>query len=212
MVIWPWPWIFKVKFWKCFISGIGGLIDMGRKGCELIGCYTHFVTFNLDLNHDLDQGCTKLKSAWGLNFKKNFLPDFHAILCCLVRPKMFMLFLVIYIYIYIYRPKKMNNNNMNKKIIFWWSLWTMALIWDEFWMPVSALINYKVPTAKQFKSWKKGTRSRMLIEKENSSHKQLMSNFICCNSCWKVGSHIVYVLLSKILIISFWRKHAYTAR
>ena len=40
----------------------------------------------------------------------------------------------------------------------------------------------------------------------------LMSNLICCNSCRKVGSHIVYVLLSKILIISFWRKHACTAR
>ena len=61
------------------------------------------------------------------------------------------------------------------------------------------------------RAYKKGTRSRMLIEKENSSHKQLMSNLICCNSCRKVGSHIVYVLLSKNLIISFWRKHAYTA-
>ena len=29
-------------------------IDMERKGCESIGCYTHFVTFNFDLNHDLD--------------------------------------------------------------------------------------------------------------------------------------------------------------
>ena len=44
----------KVKFWKCFISGMGGLIDMERKVCESIGCYTHFVTFNFDLNHDLD--------------------------------------------------------------------------------------------------------------------------------------------------------------
>ena len=101
---------------------------------------------------------------------------------------------------------------MNKKIISWWSLWTMALIWDEYWMLVSALVNCKVHIAKQFNSWKKGTRSRMLIEKGNWSHKQLLSNFICCNSCRKVGSHIVYVLLSKILIISFWRKHAYTAR
>ena len=100
---------------------------------------------------------------------------------------------------------------MNKKIIFWWWLWTMALIWDEYWMLVSALINYKVHTAKQFKGWKKGTRSRMLIEKENSSHKQLMSNLTCCNSCRKVGRHVVHVLLSKNLIISFWRKHAYTA-
>ena len=44
---------------------------------------------------------------------------------------------------------------MNKKIIFWWWLWTMALICDEYWMLVSALINYKVHTAKQFKGWKK---------------------------------------------------------
>ena len=25
---WPWPLIFKVKFWKCCISGMGGPIDM----------------------------------------------------------------------------------------------------------------------------------------------------------------------------------------
>ena len=55
----PWPWIFKVKFWKCCISGLGGPIDMERKGCELIGCYTHFVTFNFDLNHDLDLGFSR---------------------------------------------------------------------------------------------------------------------------------------------------------
>ena len=29
---------------------------MEQKGCELIGCYTHFVTVNFDLNHDLDLG------------------------------------------------------------------------------------------------------------------------------------------------------------
>ena len=38
MVIWPWPWISKVKFWKCCISGMGGPINMERKGCESIGC------------------------------------------------------------------------------------------------------------------------------------------------------------------------------
>ena len=54
MVIWPWPKIFMVKFWKCSILGLGGPIDMERKGCESIGCYTHFVTFNFDSNHDLD--------------------------------------------------------------------------------------------------------------------------------------------------------------
>ena len=35
---WPWPLIFKVKFWKCCMSGMGGPIDMERKGCESIGC------------------------------------------------------------------------------------------------------------------------------------------------------------------------------
>ena len=35
---WPWPLIFKVKFWKCCISRMGGSIDMERKGCESIGC------------------------------------------------------------------------------------------------------------------------------------------------------------------------------
>ena len=53
-VIWPWPFIFKVKFWKCCISGMGGPIDMEQKGCESIGCYTHIVTLNCDLTQDLD--------------------------------------------------------------------------------------------------------------------------------------------------------------
>ena len=29
-------------------------IDMERKRCELIVCYTHFVIFNIPLTHDLD--------------------------------------------------------------------------------------------------------------------------------------------------------------
>ena len=33
-----------------------GAIDMERKGCESIGCYTHLVTFNVPLTHDLDLG------------------------------------------------------------------------------------------------------------------------------------------------------------
>ena len=32
---------------------------MERKECESIGCYTHFVTFNCDLNHDLDLGFSR---------------------------------------------------------------------------------------------------------------------------------------------------------
>ena len=50
---------FQVQIWKCFISGMGGPIDMERKGCESIGCYTHFVTFNFYLNHDLDLGFSR---------------------------------------------------------------------------------------------------------------------------------------------------------
>ena len=53
------PWILKVKFWKCCISGMGGPIDLEQRGCELIGCYTHFVTFNFVLNHDLDLGFSR---------------------------------------------------------------------------------------------------------------------------------------------------------
>ena len=43
---WPWPWIFKVKFWKRCISWMGWPIDMESKGCESIECLTHVVTFN----------------------------------------------------------------------------------------------------------------------------------------------------------------------
>ena len=40
-------------------SGMEGSIDMERKGCESIGCYTHFVTSNFDLNHVLDLGISR---------------------------------------------------------------------------------------------------------------------------------------------------------
>ena len=56
---WPWPWIFKVKFWKCCISGMGGQIDMERKGFESTECWTHVVTFNVHLFHDLDLGFSR---------------------------------------------------------------------------------------------------------------------------------------------------------
>ena len=52
--LWPWPWIFKVKVWKCCISGMGGPINMEPKGCESTECWTHVVTLNFDLTHDLD--------------------------------------------------------------------------------------------------------------------------------------------------------------
>ena len=51
---WPWPLIFKVKFWKSLYSGMGCPIDMERKGCDSTECWTHVVTFNFDLTHDLD--------------------------------------------------------------------------------------------------------------------------------------------------------------
>ena len=56
---WPWPWIFKVKFWKCLILWMGWPIDMERKGCESIECWTHVVTFNVHLFHDLDLGFSR---------------------------------------------------------------------------------------------------------------------------------------------------------
>ena len=56
---WPWPWIFKVKFWKSRITGMGWPIDMESKGCESIECWTHVVTFNFDLKHDLDLGFSR---------------------------------------------------------------------------------------------------------------------------------------------------------
>ena len=61
---WPWPWIFKVKFWKSHISGMGWSIDMELKGCESIECWTHAVTFNGHLTHDLYLGFS------GSNFEK----------------------------------------------------------------------------------------------------------------------------------------------
>ena len=33
---------------------MGCLIDMERKGCGSTECWTHVVTFNFDLTHDLD--------------------------------------------------------------------------------------------------------------------------------------------------------------
>ena len=56
---WPWLWIFKVKLWKCCISGMGWLIDLERKGCESIECLTHVVTLNVHLNHDLELGFSR---------------------------------------------------------------------------------------------------------------------------------------------------------
>ena len=56
---WPWPWIFKVKFWKSSILGIWWPIDMELKECESIECWTHAVTFNVHLTHELDLGFSR---------------------------------------------------------------------------------------------------------------------------------------------------------
>ena len=56
---WPWPWIFKVKFWKTRISGMGWPIDMELKGCESVECWTHVVTYNVHVIHDLDLGFSR---------------------------------------------------------------------------------------------------------------------------------------------------------
>ena len=50
---WPWPLIFNVKFLKSRNSGMGCPIDMERKGCESTECWSHVVTFDFDLTHDL---------------------------------------------------------------------------------------------------------------------------------------------------------------
>ena len=68
MVIWPWPWIFKVKFWKCRTSWMGRPIYMERKGCESTECWTHVVTFNFDLTHNLDL------EFWNVKFLNSCIP------------------------------------------------------------------------------------------------------------------------------------------
>ena len=47
---WHWPWIFKVKFWDSCVSGMGGPIDMEKKGYESIGCWTRYMTLTFDLH------------------------------------------------------------------------------------------------------------------------------------------------------------------
>ena len=74
--LWPWPWIFKVKFKKkSLILWMGWPIDLERKGCESIECWTHVVTFNV-LFHDLDLGFSRsnLKKKSCL---RNGMADWH---------------------------------------------------------------------------------------------------------------------------------------
>ena len=72
---WPWPWIFKVKFWKSHISGMGWPIDMELKECESIECWTHVVTFNVHLTHDLDLGFSR--SNFEKSYLRNGIADWH---------------------------------------------------------------------------------------------------------------------------------------
>ena len=76
---WPWPLIFKVKFWKSRISGMGGPIDMERKECESIGYYN---------THSTQKSPVRQQNAWidtkkpGSTQKcpvrhKNALPSMH---------------------------------------------------------------------------------------------------------------------------------------
>ena len=46
--LWTCLWIFKVKYWKSCIPGVGLSIDIDPKECELIGSRTHFMTLNVD--------------------------------------------------------------------------------------------------------------------------------------------------------------------
>ena len=41
---------------------MGWRIDMELKGCESIECWTHVVTFNVHLTHDLDLGFSRSKA------------------------------------------------------------------------------------------------------------------------------------------------------
>ena len=52
--LWPWPWIFKVKYGICFISAENGPIDTKLKANLLFVLQALNVTMRFDLGHDLD--------------------------------------------------------------------------------------------------------------------------------------------------------------
>ena len=52
---------FKVKHYFGHISGMVGPIDVKRKGSALVGYWVQYVILTLDLPHDLDLGCFKVK-------------------------------------------------------------------------------------------------------------------------------------------------------
>ena len=45
---------FQGQSLKMLYLGMGGPINMEPKGCESTECWTHVVTLNFDLTHDLD--------------------------------------------------------------------------------------------------------------------------------------------------------------
>ena len=51
----------KVKHYFDHISGMIDLIDGKRKGSAPVGYWVQYVTLTLDLTHDLDIGCFKIK-------------------------------------------------------------------------------------------------------------------------------------------------------
>ena len=68
--LWPWPWIFKIQFWKKkHIPGKGGPIDIEWKDSESIGCWTHCVTVTwpLTLPHYLGLGSLRLHFQIGIS-------------------------------------------------------------------------------------------------------------------------------------------------
>ena len=50
---------FQGQIYKLMYLDNGRPIDMERKGCESIECWTHGVTLNFDLTHDLDLGFSR---------------------------------------------------------------------------------------------------------------------------------------------------------
>ena len=52
---------FKVKCYFGHISGMVGPIDVKWKGNALVGHWVQYMTFTVDLTHDLDLGCFKVK-------------------------------------------------------------------------------------------------------------------------------------------------------
>ena len=53
--------LFQGQHYFGHISGMVGRIDVKRKGSALVGYWVQYVTLTLDLTHDLDLGCFKVK-------------------------------------------------------------------------------------------------------------------------------------------------------